>query len=452
MNLQDKHITVVGAARSGLSVAKLLARHGAKVFVTDRGVVAQNLVNELEQTGVGFESGGHSDRALLADWMVISPGVPTTAPLIQQALAKGIVVFSEVEVASWFCKAPIVAITGTNGKTTTTTLAGYIFEKAGHKPFVGGNIGIPFSDRADQLTNEQTVVLEVSSFQLDHIDRFKPKVSIILNITPDHLDRYQYRFENYAASKFRIHQNQQMGDYVIYNADDELLNHHFNQIVQTAPFTSLALSIEKEVSQGAFLRDHNLMLRLEGREEVLMNADEVSIRGRHNLYNSLAAAVAARVMEIRSEVIRESLSTFEGVPHRLEFVRELAHVRYYNDSKATNVNAVWYALESFEEPIILLAGGRDKGNDYGPLHHLVREKVRMVIGVGEESGHKVVSELGCAAQEARFAANMEEAVALAHQVAQAGEVVLLSPACASFDLFENYEHRGDVFKAAVLNL
>lgn len=452
MNLKDKHITVVGAARSGLAVAKLLARHAATVFVTDRGENTQKIALELEQAGVDFEFGGHSDRALLADWMVISPGVPTTAPLIQQALAKGISVFSEVEVASWFCKAPIVAITGTNGKTTTTTLAGYIFEKAGYKPFIGGNIGIPFSDRADQLTSEQTVILEVSSFQLDHIDRFKPKVSILLNITPDHLDRYQYRFENYAGSKFRIHQNQQMGDYVIYNADDELLNRHFNPIVQTAPFTSLALSIEKEVPQGAFLRNQNLILRLEGREEVLMKADEVSIRGRHNLYNSLAAAVAARVMEIRSEVIRESLSTFEGVPHRLEFVRELNQVRYYNDSKATNVNAVWYALESFEEPIILLAGGRDKGNDYGPLHHLVHEKVRMVIGVGDESGHKVVSELGCAAQETRFATNMEEAVALAHQVAQAGEVVLLSPACASFDLFENYEHRGDVFKAAVLNL
>lgn len=452
MNVAHKNITVIGAARSGLSVARLLARHDANVFLTDRSADTQGLTKSLAGMGIASEFGGHSERALAADWVVISPGVPTTAPLVQKAIEKGLAVYSEIEVASWFCKAPIVAITGTNGKTTTTTLTGYVFEKAGRRPFVGGNIGVPFSDMADQLDETQTVILEVSSFQLDHIDRFRPKVSVMLNITPDHLDRYQYQFERYAHSKYRIHQNQEAGDYAVYNADDPLLIAHFEQLDPKASFTPLGFSITNEVSQGAFLRDNNLILRIEGQEEVLMQPEEISIRGSHNLYNSLAAAVAARVMEIRSEVIRESLSTFEGVAHRLEFVRELNGVKYYNDSKATNVNAVWYALESFTEPIILLAGGRDKGNDYLPLHKLIQEKVRVVIGVGEESGHKVVNELGCVAPEAHFAANMQDAVSLAHQMAKTGEVVLLSPACASFDLFEHYEHRGDVFKETVQKL
>ncbi len=449
--LRKKRVTVVGGARSGLAVARLLRKAGAEVFLTEQQPAPPGLEATLEELGVRYEFGGHTPRALEADLMVISPGVPSTAPLVQQARRIGLPVYSEIEVASWFCRAPIVAITGTNGKTTTTSLIGYIFRRAGRRTIVAGNIGYPFSDYVLDTTPDDVVVLEVSSFQLDHVATFRPRVSVLLNITPDHLDRYNYNFNEYAQSKFRIFANQRDADVLVYNHDDDLIRMAAERAHRKRGLRVLGFSQRTELPAGAFVRDGYLILRIEQQEEVLMHANELALRGRHNLYNSLAAAVAARVMEVRNDVVRESLASFEGVPHRLEFVRELDGVRYVNDSKATNVNAVWYALESFSCPIVLIAGGRDKGNDYSVLKPLVKEKVRALVAIGE-SADKLLRELGPLVPHAVKAQSMEEAIQYARVFAEPGDVVLLSPACASFDMFENYEDRGDTFRRLVMSL
>ncbi len=447
-DVQGWRITVIGGARSGLAVARLLVRRGARVFLTERKKPAEGLPERLQAEGIASEFGGHTLRALEADMMVISPGVPSTIHLVQQAERLGIPVYSEIEVASWFCPAPIVAVTGTNGKTTTTSLIAYMFEQARHPFVVAGNIGFPFSDYVGDLASEHVAILEVSSFQLDHVKHFRPRVSVLLNITPDHLDRYGHDFNAYAHSKFNIFQNQEGEDVLVYNADDRVIREYVSWYTRHHPLKTLAISQKKEVEEGAFVRGEALVIRMNHREETLMSVRELALRGRHNLYNSLAAAVAARAMEIRSDIIRESLSSFEGVPHRLECVREVRGVTYINDSKATNVNAAWYALESMEAPVILIAGGRDKGNDYMALKPLVRQKVRVLIALGE-SVEKVMRELGSEAAEAHRVRSMEEAVQLAHMLAMPGEIVLLSPACASFDMFESYEERGDTFKRLV---
>ncbi len=452
ITLHNARVTVVGGARSGLAVARLLAGQGARVFITERGPATENMEAALRAARIGYEFDGHTEKALDADALVVSPGVPSNAPLVQHAGKSGVPVFAEIEVASWFCKAPIVAITGTNGKTTTTSLTGYVFRQSGRTTVVAGNIGYPFSDYVADLTATAVAVLEVSSFQLDHISTFRPRVSILLNITPDHLDRYDYDFNRYAQSKYRIFENQREGDVLVYNADDEIVRDYLALVHPHRTFRALAISQTSEPAEGAFVRDGQIVLRLNQQEETLMPIAQLALPGRHNLYNSLAAAVAARVMEVRSEVVRDSLATFEGVPHRLEFVREVGGVRYVNDSKATNVNAVWYALESFpSERIILVAGGRDKGNDYASLRALVRDKVRAVIGMGE-SADKVMRELGGAAPISEKVDSMEAALARASALARPGDVVLLSPACSSFDMFENYEDRGDTFKRLVMNL
>ena len=458
-DLKGKAITVVGGARSGLAVARLLAGRGAKVFLTERGPATEGLADALRAARVAFEFDGHTERALACDLAVVSPGVPSTAPLVVQLGRTGVPVYSEVEVASWFCRAPIVAITGTNGKTTTTSLVGHVFRRSGaatgrpRKTVVGGNIGYPFADYVADVTEDDVVVLEVSSFQLDHVARFRPKVGVLLNITPDHLDRYGHDFNRYAGAKYRLFENMGPGDALVYNDDDAILAAYVPLAQPRRGFQGLPVSLDHEVAAGGFLRDGALVLRLPDQpEEVLMPAADLALRGRHNLYNSLAAAVAARVMEVRSDVVRESLATFEGVPHRLEYVRELDGVRYINDSKATNVNAVWYALESFDrEKVVLIAGGRDKGNDYASLRPLVRDKARAVIALGE-SADKVERDLGSAAPAAEVAASMEDAIRRARRIAKRGDVVLLSPACASFDMFENYEDRGDTFKRLVMAL
>jgi len=454
--LQGQSITVVGAARSGLAVSRLLARAGAKVFLTDRDAAAEGVEAALAAEGIAYEFGGHTERAHRADLAVVSPGVPSTAPLVVALAQSGIPVASEIEVASWFCRAPIVAITGTNGKTTTTSLTGYIFQQAStadgrpRRVAVAGNIGYPFADSVDDLTEDDLVVLEVSSFQLDHIHTFRPKVGVLLNLTPDHLDRYGYDFAQYAAAKYRLFENMGPGDTLIYNADDETLAGIVPGAAASRGLRLVPISLDADPggADAAFVRDRTVVLRLHATEDAIMPTAQLALPGRHNLYNSLAAAVAARVMEVRSDVVRESLASFEGVPHRLEFVRELDDVRYINDSKATNVNAVWYALESFDQPIVLIAGGRDKGNDYASLRPLLREKGRAVIALGE-SAAKVAEGLGSVVPAVEMATSMEEAIRLAQKHAQPGDVVLLSPACASFDLFDNYEHRGDTFKRLV---
>lgn len=457
--VQGKNVTVVGGARSGLAAAKLLAGHGAEVFLTEQGAATEGITDALDAAGAEYEFGGHTRRALDADFFVVSPGVPSSAPLVKQARRSGRGVYSEIEAAFWFCDAPILAITGTNGKTTTTSLAGHLFRSSGRETIVAGNIGYPLSDYVEDAAPESIIVMEVSSFQLDHIDTFRPKVSVLLNITPDHLDRYDNNFNDYAQSKFRIFENQRGEDVLVYNHDDALVRGFVEKVAGRRGLRALAFSTKTEVERGAFVdAEGHIIFRTHEHEELLMQADEraQTLKGQHNLQNTLAAAVSARIMEVRSEVLRESLASFEGVPHRLELVRTTGGdagrgVRWVNDSKATNVNAVWYALESFEEPVVLIAGGRDKGNDYSALKPLVREKVRAVIALGESAG-KVMRELGALAPDSEHARSMEEATRAAARFARDGDVVLLSPACSSFDMYENYEDRGDTFRRLVLSL
>ncbi len=442
----NHRFSIIGGAKSGIAVAKLLRSTNARVFLSELQP-AENMLRvkeELERIGVEYELGGHTSRALDADTMVVSPGVPSDAPIIEGAKKSGLKVLSEIEVASWFCKAPIVAITGSNGKTTTTSLIGAIFKNAAISSVVAGNIGFPFSDFVGELNVESVAIIEVSSFQLDNIETFKPKASILLNITPDHLDRYGRSFDRYIESKCRIFENQTTDDFTIYNYDDEITRH----VVETrAKSRKLPFSVSKALEHGAFVDGGDAICLLGNQKEAVVRTEKIHIRGMHNLYNSLAATLAARVFGIRSEVIRDSLMSFEGVAHRLEFVRELNGVKYFNDSKATNVDSVWYALGSFDEPIILIAGGRDKGNDYTRLYDLVRHKVRAVVLIGE-AAEKIEREFRDLTEVLR-AISMEDAVHKANRMAKSGDVVLLSPACASFDMFKNYEHRGEVFKSLV---
>ncbi len=449
-NMKGKKVSVIGGARSGFAVAKLLKKLGADVFMSDLKKPdeikhVKFTTVELEEFGISYEFGGHSDRVFDCDFVVISPGVPSSAEVVKKALGLGVKVYSEIEVASWFCKAPIVAVTGTNGKTTTTSLIGHIFKSTGIKTIVAGNIGAPFSDFVLEADENSVVVLEVSSFQLDHIESFRPKVAVLLNITPDHLDRYG-SFGDYILSKFRIFKNQGNDDFAVYNYDDEIVQPY----VERLNVAKLPFSVLEKLSCGAFVDDGYLVLKFKNKEERILKMSELKIRGIHNVYNSLAAALAARAMEVRDEIIRESLQGFEGVPHRLEFVREINGVKFINDSKATNVNSLWYALESFDEPIILIAGGRDKGNDYSKVYDLVKKKVKLIIAIGE-SRDKIYNEFKDMTRVLKLD-SMGDAVRKAYEEAIPGDVVLLSPACASFDMFEDFEHRGEVFKKYVNEL
>ena len=444
--------SVLGGARSGLAVARLLAERGAKVFLSDSAGAEKmhEAAASLDAIGVPFEFGANSRRVLDADTLVVSPGVPSDAPLLKEALASGIGVVSELEAASWFCPAPIIAITGTNGKTTTTVLTGRMLSDARKSPAVAGNIGTPFSEVVAGLKREDVVVLEVSSFQLDYIRSFRPKVAVILNITPDHMDRYQHRFENYIAAKERIFRNQGTGDVLIYNDDDEVTR---GAVTRDAPpgVERLPFSTSKRLGRGAFLSEG--MLRVAagtGAGRDIMSPAAMTLRGEHNLANAMAASLAATVMGVPAASIRSTLRNFKGVEHRLEFVRELDGIAYVNDSKATNVDSVWYALRSFDRPLVVLMGGRDKGNDYARLVEPVKKNVRAIVAIGESAGR--VRAAFADMVQVESASSMDEAVSAARRLARAGDVVLLSPACASFDWFDNYEHRGRVFKGVVMSL
>ncbi len=445
--IKSARVSVLGAARSGMSVAKLLKSQGSIVFMSDKKAKeeAAQEIKTLESLGVEYEFGAHTDRIFDADFIVISPGVPSNSNLVQHALKVGLSVYSEVEAASWFCRAPIVAITGSNGKTTSTTLVGKIFENAGFKTIVAGNIGFPFSDYVLDTDKKSVAVVEVSSFQLDHIDTFKPKAAVLLNITPDHLDRYE-NYQAYMNSKFKIFMNQTDSDFAIYNHDDEAVDKYCSELNTTR----LPFSVKGRTSAGAFVEGGKIFLVEEGRQDLLIDANEIKIRGIHNLYNSAASALAARSLGVSSKVIAETLREFPGVEHRLEPVRELDGVRYINDSKATNVDAVWYALGSFDSPIVLLAGGKDKGNDYSPLFDLVKKKVPAMILIGQ-AAPKMLKEFADKTK-CVMASSMEDAVSKARAEAKPGYIVLLSPACASFDMFHDYEHRGREFKRLVMEL
>ncbi|MTI87138.1 MAG: UDP-N-acetylmuramoyl-L-alanine--D-glutamate ligase [Balneolaceae bacterium] len=450
IDLQNKHFVVIGAARSGLAAAQLLKKKGADIFVSDYGPISDKAKSLLEQASIPYEEGGHTAKAGAAEFAVISPGVPTETDIVQQYLKNGKEVFAEIEVASWFVKNNIYAVTGSNGKTTVTQWLSHLWQTAGKNYTLAGNIGFAFSDKVENNTGD--IILEVSSFQLDHIKDFKPRVSVLLNITPDHLNRYNYSLEAYASSKFRITENQTSEDCFIYNFDDPVIADHLQELQSKENRPALwAFSNTQEVPQGAFVRGDHIIFKFNNKEEPLMSVNEIGLRGRHNLNNGLATALAARAAEIKNDAIRESLRSFSGVEHRLEMAREVEGVKYINDSKATNVNAVWFALDSFNVPLTLILGGRDKGNDYSEIEPQIREKVHTIIAIGE-SRERIKKQLEEAAPNFVTVETMGGAVRAAQKIAKRGEVVLLSPACSSFDMFDNYEHRGKIFKEEVNKL
>lgn len=444
---KSKKYAVIGAARSGLAVARLLRSHKMQVFVSDAKAAKhmKAAAEALSEMGVPYEFGRHTPKVQECDALVLSPGVPSDLPVVRLAKQRGTPVLSEIEIAYQYCPCPLIAITGTNGKTTTTALTAAMCERAGKKTFAAGNIGLAFSEIVDQADDKSIVVLEVSSFQLDHIDEFRPKVSVLLNITPDHLDRYE-SYEEYVQSKFRIAENQLGRDVFVYNHDDAAVR----AFAETLTIKTAGFSCTERVQGGAYLDDGNIMIPAGRKSEALMPVSELALRGRHNVYNAMAAVLATRALDIPTDAIRETLRTFRGVEHRIEFVRTIGGVAFYNDSKATNVDSVRIALQSFSEPVILIAGGRDKGASYMPLHPLAVSGVKAIILIGE-AAEKIEKELGDAAPCER-ASSMEDAVKKARARAAEGDVVLLSPACASYDMFDNFEHRGRVFKECVMQL
>tara|TARA_R110002124_G_scaffold287346_1_gene473457 strand:- start:18 stop:1373 length:1356 start_codon:yes stop_codon:yes gene_type:complete len=450
MKVKGTHIVIIGAARSGIAAALLLNKKGADVFVSDYGTIKEDWKQKLVTAQIEFEENGHSEKAKKADFVVLSPGVPTESPIIQYYLNEGKEVYSEIEVASWFTDQRIIATTGSNGKTTVTNWLNHVWNTAKREHSVSGNIGVAFSDVVDETKGD--FILEISSFQLDHIDSFKPTISLLLNVTPDHLNRYGNSFEAYAASKFRITENQTEKDWFIFNYDDLIIKSHVASLHKKKDAPKLwAFSYINEVPEGAFVRDEHIIFKFNNKEETLMPVYEIGLSGNHNLNNGLATALAARAAEIKNDAIRESLQSFMGVEHRLEKVRVVEGVKYINDSKATNVNAVWFALDSFHVPMTLILGGRDKGNDYSEIVDQIKEKVHTIIAIGE-SKDRVEEQLGDVAPNFVKAESMMKAVRAAHKVAKRGEIVLLSPACASFDMFDDYEHRGKVFKDEVYKL
>jgi UDP-N-acetylmuramoylalanine--D-glutamate ligase len=445
MSLNGKNMVILGAAESGVGAAVLAKKLGMNVLVSDSGKINDKYRKELTEKGIAFEEGGHSEsKVMAADEVVKSPGIPDKAPMVKALRANGVPVISEIELAGRHTAAKMICITGTNGKTTTTLLTHHILQKAGLNVGLGGNVGRSF---ARQVAEEQHdyYVLELSSFQLDGCYEFKADIGILTNITPDHLDRYEYKLENYIRSKFRILNNQRAGDSFIYCADDALTMEGMkgcNLPMQCYPF-----SIRTKEGMSAWLEEEQLHI-LTHNQPFAMSIHDLALQGKHNLYNSMAAGIASRVLEIRKEVVRESFSDFENIEHRLEFVNTVHGIDFINDSKATNVNSTWYALESMDKPVIWIAGGVDKGNDYTMLHELVNGRVKALVCLGTDNS-KIIdafSEMIPVIVEAKTA---EEAVQAAYRLGKKGDAVLLSPACASFDLFENYEDRGRKFKQAV---
>ena len=434
----------MGAGESGVGAAILAQKMGWKVFVSDFGSIKEEYKKELEELAVDYEEGGHNlDRIVLSDLIIKSPGIADTTPVMKAVLSKRIKVVSEIEFGGYYSSAKTICITGSNGKTTTTLLTHHILKKAGVRVGLAGNVGTSFA-RQVATENYDWYVLELSSFQLDDMTDFRANIAILTNISPDHLDRYEYDMQKYIYSKFRILQNQTAEDWFIYNLDDESINMELIKRdikAQKAPF-----SLKEQVTKGGYADTKQLTININ--DQFTMSIHELALKGKHNTQNSLAAAIASRILEIRKEVVRESLEDFVNVEHRLEFVAKVHGIEFINDSKATNVNSTWFALESMEKPTVWIVGGVDKGNDYSELMDLVREKVKAIICLGVDNKKLIdtFSEVIPTILEARSAM---EAVAYSYRLAKSDETVLLSPACASFDLFENYEDRGNQFKAAV---
>jgi len=445
--MQQK-LVILGGGESGIGAALLGRKKGYDVFLSDSRAIKEIHLEELEREDLKFEQGGHTEATILsADLIVKSPGIPDKAPVVVKALEKGIGVISEIEFASRYTTATIVAVTGSNGKTTTTSLIYHILKKANYDAGLGGNIGTSFARQVAE-GDRKYFVLELSSFQLDGCFKFRPHIAVITNITEDHLDRYNYCFEDYIRSKFRITQAQQEEDYLVYCADDEITNKYLHLAGDT--INKVPYSYYKKLDNGAH-REENTIIYHTNKKKLTMEISEFALQGIHNTHNSMAAGIASKLLGVRNEVIRESLQDFKSLEHRLEFVVSVRGVDFVNDSKATNVNSAWYALETMNKQVVWIAGGVDKGNDYTVLKDLVRDKVKALICLGKDNEklHRAFAEEVGYIVDASSAA---EAVLLAYNIAEKGNVVLLSPACASFDLFDNYEDRGRQFKRAVLSL
>ena len=447
---QSGRLVILGAGESGVGAAILGKEKGFDVFVSDMGSIADTYKSTLEKEGIAYEEGQHTkDQIINADLVVKSPGIPEKAPLIKELRGLGLPIISEIEFAAQYTDAKLFCITGSNGKTTTTLLTYHMLKNGGLNVGLAGNIGNSF---ALQVAREKhdAYVLEISSFMLDDMYHFRADVAVILNITPDHLDRYEYKMENYVASKFRMVQNQKDTDYFIYCKDDPetvaALDKHPTAAMHL-PFT-----LEGKLDTGAYLDDEqNLNILIPNREAFIMNIEELSLQGKHNVYNNMASGLVAKVQELRNQKMKESMGSFVNVEHRLEHVACIGGVNYINDSKATNVNSVWYALESFSTDIVLIMGGVDKGNDYEMLKDLVRSKVKAIICIGKDTG-RIHEAFEDDTDVIVNSASMSDAVQIASHLAKKGDTVLLSPACASFDWFKNYEDRGDKFKEAVMTL
>ncbi|CAA9197423.1 UDP-N-acetylmuramoyl-L-alanine--D-glutamate ligase [Flavobacterium bizetiae] len=441
-------LIVLGGGESGVGTAILGKKQGYDVFVSDFGKIKESYKEVLIINKIAWEEEKHTEDLILnADVVMKSPGIPEKSPIVQKLIAAGIKVISEIEFAKPFTEALTIGITGSNGKTTTTMLTHHLLKSAGLNVGLGGNIGKSFAWQVAE-NKYDAYVLELSSFQLDGIIDYRPDIAIITNISPDHLDRYEYKYQNYIESKFRITMNQTESDYLIYDADDEAISEWLKNNKTKAKLIPFSLS--KTFDEGASINNNKMEIKI-NQEEFTMETEHIALEGKHNMKNAMAASSVAKLMQIRNATIRESLSNFQGVEHRLEKVLKIQNVQYINDSKATNVNATFFALDSMNVPTVWIVGGVDKGNDYNELMSLVREKVKAIICLGVDN-HKIINAFGNVVDIMVEVNNMNDAVKTAQRLTEKGDAVLLSPACASFDLFENYEDRGKQFKQAVHNL
>ena len=441
-------LVILGGGESGIGTAILGKKKGYDVFVSDFGKIKENYKEVLSINGIKWEEEKHTEKKILnADVVMKSPGIPDKSPIVKMLIENKIPVISEIEFAAPFTKAKTIGITGSNGKTTTTMLTYHLLKSAGINVGLGGNIGKSFAWQVAEDKYDY-YVLELSSFQLDGIINYKPDIAIITNISPDHLDRYEYKYENYIASKFRITMNQTENNFLIYDADDEAISEWFKNNKTKAQL--IPFSLTKTFEKGAYIKDKNMEINI-NEEEFVMETQYIALEGKHNLKNAMAATSVAKLLQIRKQTIRESLSNFQGVEHRLEKVLKIQNVQYINDSKATNVNAAFFALDSMNSPTVWIVGGVDKGNDYSELMSLVHEKVKAIICLGVDN-KKIIDAFGNIVDMMIEVTSMQDAVTMAQRLSEKGDTVLLSPACASFDLFENYEDRGRQFKNAVQNL
>ena len=447
--MMSPDIAILGGGESGVGAAVLAKKNGFDVFLSDKGTINEKYKNVLKNYGIKWEENRHSEKLILSAKEIIkSPGIPDTVETIMKARQLKIPVISEIEFAGRYTDAVKICITGSNGKTTTTLLTGHILKNAGYNVGIAGNVGRSFAWQVAE-ENHDFYVLEISSFQLDGMFEFKADVAVLLNITPDHLDRYDNRFENYVRSKFRILQNQTAADHFIYFQDDPVITQHMERIdIKSClyPFTG-----KLQPHDGAYLKNEETLVININAQAIEMEIKDLSLTGKHNVYNSMASGISARLVDIRKEVIKQSLADFENIEHRLEHVSMVKGIEFINDSKATNINSAWYALESMNKPVIWIMGGMDKGNDYSQLSELVRNKVKAIVCLGKDNS-RIIDAFGQVVSEIIETSSAEDAVKSAYYLGEKGDVVLLSPACASFDLFENFEDRGRQFKKAVYDL